>query len=175
MTMHALAPTFQPLDSAELARRIQSYVDRGWAPFPAAEAVARDLIREGLTETLLVQYATPSLYEAWEASTRRRATSGQLAALHQAGRRRVDCDALKRSGSLLESLVQIDGVWTRLGDLDRAACRRGATEQKRAALRHAHHARFLHAIAERLSDGQVVRDALGEVDLVQIFDGARPS
>lgn len=170
---HALASPTTALDEGTLAERIQHYIDRGWAPYPAAEAVIRDLVREGLAEQLLMQYATAPLYELWEASTRptRAARVASVTKAPQAPR--VDCEALKLDGALMESLVQVGGAWTRLGDLNRALCRQGAVEQKRAAYRHARNARLLHLLGERLPDGEVrVRQALSEADLAQIFSEA---
>ena len=58
------------------------------------------------------------------------------------------------------------------GDLDRAACLRAAAIQKRKALARAQKARFYHAVAQRLADGQTVRDALGDDALARLFTEA---
>jgi hypothetical protein len=176
--MNAMATVARRLDDDTIAEQIDAYVRKGWAPYPAAEAVIRDLCREGLAEQLLMTYAVPSLFSVWDESRRTPRTmnpaSTEAARQANLGRRRVDCTALKRSTSLLESFVQVDGAWMRLGDLDSAACRRGAREQKQAALLHAHHARFLHALAEQLPENTTVRGAFDDRALDRIFYEARP-
>ncbi len=66
------------------------------------------------------------------------------------GTRRVGVGQLGTSSALLESLVQIEGKWIRLGDLDKRQCR--ALERQ-----HRDAANAFGRLADRLSEGQTVR------------------
>lgn len=174
----ALAPTPAITDET-LVDRFRAYVRKGWTPWLAAEQAVRDLCSEGHRDALIAEVLPTLLFKRWEAveAPARSTVERQLMSGPQRGRpgrRRVDADVLKRSGSLLESLFLVGGTWLRIGDMDAAACRRAAGEQKRTALRHAQYARFFHAVAERVPAGSTVRDELFDVDLARMLDEAAP-
>jgi hypothetical protein len=152
--------------------RIQRYVDRGDYPYVAAEMVTKELCREGRQDEMLMLFWPPRLFEVWEESQQHKWTDGQREATH--GRRRVDCDVLRREKSLLESLVKVESNWFRMGDLTRSMCQLLAREQKKTALLHAHRARFFHALTESLGENARVREAFDEATLERIYRDAKP-
>lgn len=168
-TLRAVEPEAAPLTTEDILARIQRYVEAGEYPLIAAEKVTRELCAEGRQDELLVLFWPPPLLELWQGSRSPERTP-RMATTARAPQRRIACEALQRASALMESLVQIDGAWVRLGDLNRDLCRRGAAEQKRAAYRHARYARVLHALAERLPDGEArVRGVVSEADLAALF------
>lgn len=153
--------------------RIQVYVDRGEYPMLAAERVIRDLCREGRSEDLLALIGPPALYEAWAGGQPRRSATPALtpgAERTREYRRRLE--TLRATGSRLDALVQVDGTWSRLGDLDRAGCLAAARSYKRRAISVAARSRYYHAIAQQLGDGQKVRDVLDEDALDRLLTEA---
>jgi hypothetical protein len=171
-TLRAVKPGAERLTQEDVLGRIQRYVDAGEYPLMAAERVTREICEEGRQDELLVLFWPPPLFELWQGARRERPEHGAAerpaaptAPAQARGRREV----LKRAPSLLEGLVEVDGAWRRLGDLDRAACLKAAAIQKRKALARATKARFYHAVAQRLADGQRVQDALGEDALARLL------
>lgn len=179
MAMQALATSTPASVTAEtLLDRFRSYVARGWTPYLAADQAVRDLCHEGHQDVLISEVLPALLFKRWEQEDRPARSLAERESISQgmreAGQRRVDPRVLKRSSSLMESLFEVDGVWVRIGDMDRAACRRAASQQKAAALKRAHYARFFHAMAERLPGEGAVRQALQEAELTRIFEAATP-
>jgi hypothetical protein len=175
----APAPTAPAITDETLIARFRDYVHKGWTPWLAAEQAVRDLCREGHEQALIADVLPALLFKRWEqaeapgASVASRDARGHQA-LERGHKRRVDLDALKRSGSLMESLFLVGDTWLRIGDMGAAACRRAAGEQKRTALEHARYARFFHAVAERVPAGSTVRAELFESELTRLFDEAAP-
>lgn len=163
--IRAVTPEAAPLTSEEITTRIQAYVDRGDYPLLAAEKVTQELCREGRQDELLVLFYPPPLFDLWQTT---KPASSEPRAVHK----RLQHAALKAKGSLLESLVEVNGQWKRLGSATRADCLKAASGQKRKALAIAQRARFYHAIAQTLNDTQTVRDALTDDALAQMFQDA---
>lgn len=174
--LRAVMPSAERLTQESILERIQGYVDAGAYPLMAAERVTREICAEGRQDELLVLFWPPPLFELWQGTRRERAEHepSKAKATDQSASKpaRSRGEILRQSPSLLESLVEIDGEWRRLADLDRAACLKAAAIQKRKALARAQKARFYHAVAQRLSDGQKVQDALGEDALAQMLNEA---
>ena len=160
-----LEPTTEPLTTEAIIDRIQAYVDRGDYPLLAAEKVTRELCREGRQDELLTLFYPPPLFEIWQST---KPATASPRAVRQRDRRA----ALRSAASLLESVVQVGGAWKRLGSLTRSDCLQAAAHHKRAALATAKKARWLHAIAQKLTDTQTVRDALDDEQLAQMLDEA---
>jgi hypothetical protein len=171
MAMQAVQPDREPITLETVFERIQGYIDRNEYPLIAAERVIRDLCVEGRQDELLTLFWPTPVFEAWQHQTGKSARGSEaydrLAdSVRKDKARRA---ALKAAATRLESLVEIDGAWKRLGDLDRASCLKAAGVQKRKALDTAHRARFYHAIAQKLTNDQTVRDALDEDALADLF------
>lgn len=164
-TARAIAPV---LTDQDIAARIDAYVQRNLSPMVAAERVITDLCREGLAQLLIEQFGPPVLFEVWEDSKRRPHAQQAQEAGERGRARQAELAALRAAGSLLESLVEVDGRWKRLGDLNRATCLKLAATSKRAALQIAQRARFYHAVAQQLQDGQTVRDRLDDEMLTRL-------
>lgn len=178
MAMQALA-TSASVTADTLLDRFRSYIVKGWTPYVAADQAVRDLCHEGHQDALISDVLPALLFKRWEqeeatARTPLTERNPPSQGAREMGQRRVDPRVLKRAGSLMESIFEVDGVWVRIGDMDRAACRRAAAQQKVAALKRAHYARFFHAMAERLPDEGAVRQALQEAELTKIFEAAQP-
>lgn len=165
------ARALQPvLTDADIADRIDAYVQRNVSPMVAAERVVADLCREGLAEAAIQHFGPPMLFEVWEDVRRppKRGPKPREVSIKRAAELRT----LREAGGILETLVQIDGRWLRLGDLNKAACLKLAAANKRQALTVAAQARFYHAIAQRLQDGGRVRDHLNDATLARIREEA---
>lgn len=160
-----VGPSAEPLTTEDIVARIQAYVDRGDYPLLAAEKVTLELCREGRQDELLTLFYPPPLFEIWQSTAPRSSTPRNV-------QQRNHRAALKAAGSLIESMVNVNGQWKRLGSLTRAECLRAASHQKRVALAVAQKARFYHAVAQRLEDGQTVREALTDDALAQLFTEA---
>ncbi len=74
------------------------------------------------------------------------------------GTRRIDIDQLKSNEALLETLLQVDGQWVRLGDLDKHQCE--ALQRKYEREMGVARARALAfgRLAAELDEGQMVRE-----------------
>lgn len=171
--VHALIVPQTAVTADELAERVQTYVaTSNLAPFIAAERVIDDLCREGRQDDLLRFLGPAPLFEVWQEARQRKAPKNLHALARGRETQRINREALKRPGALLDTLVEIGGVWRRLGDLSRADCLRAAGVEKRRALRVAQRARWYHAIAQTLADGEVVQQKHDEMTLAQLFEAA---
>jgi hypothetical protein len=174
--VHAIAVEATPLTQDDIVARVRVYVEQNVVPFVAAERVIRDLCREGYQDELLALIGPSPIFELYATAGVSRDGKRRMADGGARGQqRRVERDALMKAGSLLESLVEVDGRWLRLGDLNRALCRRAAATHKRAALKVAHRARFYHAIARQIADERTsVRATFDDTALARIFEDTKP-
>lgn len=169
--MAATARTLTPvLTHDDVNARITAYVNRRVAPLVAAERVIDDLCREGLAAQLIALVGPPALFDFWVSGQPRQRAAREV--VTQLNKRHQELAALKAAGSLLESMVEVGGRWYRLGDLTAVQLKQAAATHKRQALAVAQKARYYHAIAQRLQDGQRVRDRLDDAELKTILDEA---
>lgn len=171
------------LKPARLTRRalidlVANYVRRGMTAHDAARQVIADIRDLGQQDELIDLLGIEALVGAWRHGDGER-PQRQCRPAHREPepivrpgappQRRIELEALKTDASLLEGMYQINGVWRRIGDLDKAACRAAAQWFKAQALENAHTARYFHALAQALNGGETVRQRFDDAGLMRFW------
>lgn len=136
---------------------ISDGVESGMPVAEAAEDALNVVKKEGKWGEFALEFITAGrVADDWRTSNHNeRANAAQ-------GKRRVDTSELKRTGSLLESLYPVGGIYKRLGDLTYEDCDTLRTGYVVLAEDNSKKAQFFELIAKKLEGGQTVREALDE-------------
>ena len=134
----------------------------------AAGHVVSRVIKERKGATFLMECGTVAVMDIWRADN-----AQQRHAAQRPGVRRVALGALQDKGSILESLHSVGDDWVRVGDMDRAMCREVQASFNKQAEGNLQQAQFFSRIADKLKDGQTVREVFTDDQLLSFVQEVR--